>query len=93
LASDVQVPRMKISRIRKGNDSLVVQGLLNGQKCLITIDTVAKRSVIRCGLVTNPKFHIGAKPVLEAANRQKVPVHGETTVTLGINTIGGGRSS
>lgn len=73
------------SRIKKGNDSLIVQGL-NGQKCLITIDTGATRSVIRRGLVTSSRL-IGAKPVLEAANGQKIPVHGEMTVTLGIGNM------
>ncbi|XP_063215566.1 retrovirus-related Pol polyprotein from transposon 412 isoform X1 [Bacillus rossius redtenbacheri] len=79
-----------VSLLRRGQDSLLLNGWINGRQCLLTVDTGASVSIIRSDLVSRDKLKRTPIPYrLKTATGDTAPVHGwlESEVRIGTWTL------
>ncbi|KAJ8916427.1 hypothetical protein NQ315_014640 [Exocentrus adspersus] len=89
MTHEVQAPKIKVSKISRNNDSLVVQGTLYGKKCDITVGTGATRSVVRRDMVPRTSINeYNCRPIQENAKGNEIMVYGNATINVGLrNTV------
>jgi hypothetical protein len=90
LAGSPTAPRIvSVSQLKKRNDSLLVDGRINGTTCTMTVDTGATLSIVRADVVESLKnLQItGSDLILKTATGEAARVLGEADVRLELGSV------